>query len=145
MLLTAAYRSLSRPSSAPSAKASALCPLLLNQLAYTSVMYRSFSIVFHSCENSTGFFSYNRLSKSLPILSLTEKLISSIFVVFCFSSTFDTLFSFQGAFNVFLMKDSGGLGRTRTSDLTLIRRALEPPELQAHKLIVQKSVSLERR
>ena len=37
VLLTAAYRSLSRPSSAPSAKASALCPLLLNQLAYTSV------------------------------------------------------------------------------------------------------------
>ena len=31
LLLTAAYRSLSRPSSAPSAKASALCSLLLDQ------------------------------------------------------------------------------------------------------------------
>ena len=30
LLLTVAYRSLSRPSSAPSAKASALCPLLLD-------------------------------------------------------------------------------------------------------------------
>ncbi len=30
LLLTAAYRSLSRPSSAPSAKASALCPCLLD-------------------------------------------------------------------------------------------------------------------
>ena len=82
VLLTAAYRSLSRPSSAPSAKASALCPLLLNQLAYTSVMYRSFSIVFHSCENSTGFFSYNKTFEIVTHLPLTEKLISSIFVVF---------------------------------------------------------------
>ena len=32
LLLTAAFRSLSRPSSAPSAKASALCSFLLNQL-----------------------------------------------------------------------------------------------------------------
>ena len=29
-------------------------------------------------------------------------------------------------------KVSGGLERTRTSDLPLIRRALSPPELQAH-------------
>ena len=41
LLLTAAFRSLSRLSSAPSAKASALCPSLLDLLfPYTSVVYR---------------------------------------------------------------------------------------------------------
>ena len=47
-------------------------------------------------ELSTGFSHTIRL-EIVTLLPLTEKLISSIFVVFCFSSTFDTLFSFQGA------------------------------------------------
>ena len=37
LLLTAAYRSLSRPSSAPSAKASALCSFLLDQMALPDI------------------------------------------------------------------------------------------------------------
>ena len=37
LLLTAAYRSLSRPSSAPSAKASALCSFLLDQLVLPDI------------------------------------------------------------------------------------------------------------
>ena len=56
-------------------------------------------------------------------LSLTEKLIFFDFRCLLLLH-FDTLFSFQGANLVSLMKDRGGLGRTRTSDLTLIRRAL---------------------
>ena len=41
-----------------------------------------------------------------------------------------SLCSFQGAIY-------GGLGWTRTIDLTLIRRALSPPELQARVLLVE--------
>ena len=45
LLLTAAYRSLSRPSSAPSAKASALCSFLLDQ----SPDVASSGLFFHYC------------------------------------------------------------------------------------------------
>ena len=90
VLLTAAYRSLSRPSSAPSAKASALCPLLLNQLAYTSVrvglfycfsllwkfywfflIQSTFEIVTHSFFNrKTDIFDFRCLFASLLHLIL---------------------------------------------------------------------------
>ena len=45
VLLTAAFRSLSRPSSAPSAKASALCSLLLNQLR----LHQAFNVGLFYC------------------------------------------------------------------------------------------------
>ena len=56
LLLTAAYRSLSRPSSAPSAKASALCSLLLDHLAtWRSVARIFFTIVNSIVKSFSGF------------------------------------------------------------------------------------------
>ncbi len=60
LLLTVAFRSLSRPSSAPSAKASALCSLLLDlfQVAYVSVR-RSFNIVNSHFMNKPYFSGFS--------------------------------------------------------------------------------------
>ena len=54
LLLTAAYRSLSRPSSASGAKASALCSFLLDQLPDVASSGLSFTIV-TQCEMFSGF------------------------------------------------------------------------------------------
>ena len=143
VLLTAAYRSLSRPSSAPSAKASALCPLLLNQLAYTSVMYRSFSIVYHSWENSTGFFSYNKTFEIVTHSFLKQKNWYLRFSLsFCFSSTFWYSIQFSRCFLTL-----SGWWRIRGSNPwpPACKAGALPAELIPHKLIAWKFVSLERR
>ena len=124
LLLTAAFRSLSRPSSAPSAKASALCSFLLNQLLTRLFLFiLSCCLLFRSralpkaensswclptlalkCRASLLFFTLvkillvflfnNRLSKLCITLPVFRKTNILNFVVFVF---FDTLFSFQGA------------------------------------------------
>ena len=68
LLLTAAYRSLSRPSSAPSAKASALCPSSLDQKCCLMALIRSSSTICYSTlsELSTGFSHTINFDKSLP-------------------------------------------------------------------------------
>ena len=141
VLLTAAYRSLSRPSSAPSAKASALCPLLLNQLAYTSVRVGLFYCFSLSCENSTGFFSYNKTWNRYP-LSFNRK--TDIFDFRCLFASLLHLILYS-VFKVLLTLS--GWWRIRGSNPwpPACKAGALPAELIPHKLIVWKSVSLERR
>ena len=75
VLLTAAFRSLSRPSSAPSAKASALCPSLLDLFLSSpnnfGAMYGAHT---WTCQETSVFsftlFLLASRSKILPLLSL---------------------------------------------------------------------------
>ena len=85
LLLTAAFRSLSRPSSAPSAKASALCPLLLNQLSPTLAFNVGLLYCFSLSVKIFWFFSSTiDLQNCLLPFPVSEKLISFNFVVFVF-------------------------------------------------------------
>ena len=73
LLLTAAYRSLSRPSSAPSAKASALCSSSLDQKCCLTALVKTFSLLQSNC--------YLTLSESFLFfwfLGLTLKLYSDL-------------------------------------------------------------------
>ena len=135
LLLPAAYRSLSRPSSAPSAKAFTLCSFsldlwlspfrdrpasnfrafFLHQLLILSMK----SVFLVSRFNLKLQFTPHILPGLLPLERLYfVKLCRDLAAASRFRLKFVlfALFSFQGTF--------GGLGRTRTSDLTLIRRAL---------------------
>ena len=91
--LPEAFRSLPRPSSAPSAKAFTLCSCSLDHYAILGSL--SAIVVFY------------------PILLLVLSLL--------LLSQLLSLFNFQCAGASF---DAGGLKWTRTTDLTLIRRAL---------------------
>ena len=71
----------------------ALC--CLTNFTYVRVQHRISSIVFTLSENLLVFLFNNRLSKLLLPFPVSEKLILSISLSL---SSFDTLFSFQGAF-----------------------------------------------
>ena len=112
--LTAAFRSLPRPSSAPIAKASALCSLFLNLTRFSSqLLYEKTSIL--SLEIAVNY-PCSRFRFCLLIINFLDHLClidfrishCSVFKVLCTSSP----------------EIRGGPGGTRTSDLTLIRRAL---------------------
>ena len=132
VLLTAAYRSLSRPSSAPSAKASALCSFSLDLLLVISSIARKNYFAVPSrlllvLVVKISGFSVNRSISckcfhSLSFANISTWLTSNTRFVFDFCFT-QILFSFQCSYKLF-KRAYGGLGRTRTSDLTLIRRAL---------------------
>ena len=139
--LPVAFRSLSRPSSALSAKAFPLRPLQLDQLlsGYLSIsrIIRVISVLLAIC--STIFRSYpNNFQKNLKLIYIKIG-ITFIFLYCCFCFRYCSVFKVQtletfscgeAAIEVFFAyflvhkKVSGGLERTRTSDLTLIRRAL---------------------
>ena len=71
LLLTAAYRSLSRPSSASGAKASALCSFLLDQVsAWHSVARSSFTLLKNFSEIS-GFLGEIAYYPRLRLVSFT--------------------------------------------------------------------------
>ena len=141
VLLTAAYRSLSRPSSAPSAKASALCPLLLNQLAYTSVrvgLFYCFSLLWK-------FYWFFLIQSTFEIVThsfFNRK--TDIFDFRCLLLLFYIWYSIQFS-RCFLTLS--GWWRIRGSNPwpPACKAGALPAELIPHKLIVQKSVSLERR
>ena len=86
LLLATAYRSLSRPSSAPSAKASALCPSSLDQKCCLMALIRSSStICLKLLVNYLLVFLIQLTSINRYPLSFNRKTdIFSIFVVFCF-------------------------------------------------------------
>ena len=140
LLLPVAYRSLSRPSSAPDAKAFPLRSFQLdlsNHLLILKVeLCRQFNRIFEIVI-VTHLYDVPQLK-----LKIRSSVLSNKRPLCCLAyHFFITLFSFQGAklrklfrgeaasevfFAYFLVhkKVSGGLERTRTSDLTLIRRAL---------------------
>ena len=141
LLLTAAYRSLSRPSSASGAKASALCSFLLDQLPDVASSGLFLSLLLTQCEMFLVF--------SVEFVVFTLRIFMLSFVKTCLTVILDIrfrfllytmLFSFQCASpskislpSKFLLMPTlsaqalgacGGPGWTRTTDLTLIRRAL---------------------
>ena len=157
--LPVAFRSLSRPSSALSAKAFPLRPLQLDQLlsGYLPVsrIIRVISVLLAIC--STIFRSYpNNISQKnlkliyfkIGITFIFSSIVAFAFVFVQFSrckislhsakfcadvSNFIRKFDQGASIEKFLrdavslrfsLSQSGGLERTRTSDLTLIRRAL---------------------
>ena len=124
--LPAAFRSLSRLSSACSAQASALCPPLLNHLCTPSVACRSFFWLSLACD------SHRFAGAPLPPCHCTASPLPRFFVSFIFA-WFDvfgswflvfSVFGFQGTSCVTFFSNANGLKWTRTTDLTLIRRAL---------------------
>ena len=145
--LPVAFRSLSRPSSAPDAKAFTLCSSSLELSYFTWFSFFFELLEFHKTNNLIrllilflwkGFillffelFSTFRWNCNLPLiflerpLNLTNLLINS-FVFVLLSVRFllfkYTLFGFQWTYKA--ISRFGGLKWTRTTDLALIRRAL---------------------
>ena len=85
LLLTAAFRSLSRPSSAPSAKASALCSSLLDLkliFIHLSVLLQFASVLEYICMRSLLGRCLDECDKyfvfSLPDLALNQDFFSTI-------------------------------------------------------------------
>ena len=142
LLLTAAYRSLSRPSSAPSAKASALCPSSLDQKCCLMALIRSSSTICYSTlsELSTGFSHTINFDKSLP--SFFNRKTD----IFRFSLSFASTFWYSIQFSRYIQTLSGWW-RIRGSNPwpPACKAGALPAELIPHKLIVRKFVSLERR
>ena len=70
LLLTAAFRSLSRPSSAPSAKASALCSFMLDLACrlLSMTVFFSFTLLIHFSKK-VFFFLVSRLHRSIVLPS----------------------------------------------------------------------------
>ena len=145
LLLTAAYRSLSRPSSAPSAKASALCSSWLDQSsAWRSVTSGLLLKLIHSSENF--WFSRCKLISKCSFLpsisfkrlclsnSISFSLLTCLYTIWYYIqfSRYNSLlprisFWFCLYFHISPIrwrKVHGGPGWTRTTGLTLIRRAL---------------------
>ena len=116
LLLTAAYRSLSRPSSASGAKASALCSFLLDQSPDVASSGLFFTIV-TQCEMFSGFLG--RIRSIYPRIFMLSFVKTCLTVYTRYSFSIFALHKFYSVFNV-----HGGPGWTRTTDLTLIRRAL---------------------
>ena len=112
--LPVAFRRSLRPSSAPSAKASPLRSCSLDH----SVRHRCLASV-QSCSNHfwvlLSLANCKNKRQSLDFLIFEKFFNSSL----CFLVS---LFSFQGSGEIF--RSLGGLKWTRTTDLTLIRRAL---------------------
>ena len=104
--LLEAYRSLSRPSSAPIAKAFSLRPFKLDLFGLTVKV-----IVLELCDS---------LDKNCFVYPLLYIMFFRFFSRFCLSFLLLALFNFQGTVAFRL----GGLRWTRTIDLALIRRAL---------------------
>ena len=71
LLLTAAYRSLSRPSSAPSAKASALCSFLLDQVSAWHSVARSLFTLLKNFSEISGFLGEIAYYPRLRLVSFT--------------------------------------------------------------------------
>ena len=105
----AAYRSLSRPSSAPSAKAFALRPSSLDLFSRLKIPLSSRIIL------SNWFF--RQLQFFYPNFTLLK-------LYFAFLPLLSRLYSVFKVLLVILPDDSGGLKWVRTIDLALIRRAL---------------------
>ena len=153
MLLTAAYRSLSRPSSAPSAKASSRCSLYLTMPDFalnqdfflSSLLFISLSEFWFLSTNSTRNH-YPFLSIDLPFRKIGLNLDSLLICL----HTLDVLFNFQGATSrikisspeVLIKKDSrsepNGWWRIQGSNLRppACKAGALPTELIPHKLIV---------
>ena len=96
LLLTAAYRSLSRPSSASGAKASALCSFLLDQVSARHSVAGSWFTLLKNFSEISGFLGSNRSIYTLRILMLSS--LNSLFnsytrFVFDFCFTFSIQFS----------------------------------------------------
>ena len=124
--LPEAFRSLSRLSSALSAKASTLRSLLLNHTLLSKVRLHSVAI---SCWNDFSFFVHKELSLLFeyfysPTFVGLGCLVSfvSYLSIWTFEQFLISVFGFQGT----ILNDFSfsGLKWTRTIDLTLIRRAL---------------------
>ena len=105
LLLPAAYRSLSRPSSAPSAKASALCSSSLDQKCCLMALIRSFSLTIRYLTLSESFFfslvfSVNHWNCNRYPNHFLEKLLVFISISFSLLTCLYTkyIFSFQGTF-----------------------------------------------
>ena len=112
--LPAAFRSLSRPSSAPDAKAFTLCSFSL-ELRLLSLANNCLGVLF----NLSAFaakLSFT-LTKERPFLS-KKSFLNYLFVCFCIR------FSMNISEEPASLSDTGGLKWTRTTDLALIRRAL---------------------
>ena len=151
LLLPAAYRSLSRPSSAPGAKASALCSLLLDLLLVFSLqpsLSHSFQDKLFSNTHTSVYvwdfittvllvvkiFWFSRLINEIVFWDLSQNpqnfektLLWFISISFSLLTCLYTIWYFIQFSRYILFgsyQSNGGLGRTRTSDLTLIRRAL---------------------
>ena len=152
--LPMAFRSLSRLSSAPGAKASALCPYQLNLSAFPQRLHsvaasRQSGSSFRALRAS-GFvvvslffllvFRLSPLGFRRPRMSLSRRLVYLIDLIRVFLIP---VFGFQGTIRVIWLTPVGlsghclrhlraipssinpsGLKWTRTTDLTLIRRAL---------------------
>ena len=142
LLLTAAYRSLSRPSSAPDAKAFPLRSFQLDLSPFSQRLVREFLVLF---ENYAGFTkieivchpaSFRMLFHNQFVSSVSPQRNLSVALL-----AFVTLFSFQGAgFQPLLQSDlkirsfdqvfkskgksPGGPEWARTTDLTIISRTL---------------------
>ena len=98
LLLTAAYRSLSRPSSASGAKASALCSFLLDQVSARHSVAGSSSLLFNSIVKFL-VFSVQIVVFTLRILMLSFIKLLCLTVILDSFSIFalHSLFSFQCA------------------------------------------------
>ena len=154
LLLPAAYRSLSRPSSAPGAKAFPLCSYQLGLLLKSSNLVLKFVASLHANRKSFEVFPLPFTFVMIPSLESTTcfterpSIISISLKIFLFLSytlfsriRFDLLSSihFSMFFSVLkyrstqyiplhcihlYLKSYGGLKWIRTTDLALIRRAL---------------------
>ena len=103
LLLTVAYRSLSRPSSAPSAKASALCSSSLDlQVAWCAIIRSSSTICYSTLrELSTGFSHTINFDKSLPFLFNRKT------DIFRFSLSFASTFWYSIQFSRYILNPFG--------------------------------------
>ena len=123
VLLSAAFRSLSRLSSALSAKASALCPSLLNL-----VPYRMHSV---ACPGTVFVLLLLLMTRTFHISALTFGYLGCLIRIFKLFFYKVSVFGFQGTpcetkrlSHLGTSFVPSGLKWTRTTDLTLIRRAL---------------------
>ena len=154
LLLPAAYRSLSRPSSAPSAKAFPLCSYQLGLLLKSSNLVLKFVASLHANRKSFEVFPlpftfvmillriYLFYGKTFNNLNIIKNLpVSVVYAFFNTRIRFDLLSSihFSMFFSAFKYRSTqyislhcihrhlslfGGLKWIRTTDLALIRRAL---------------------
>ena len=118
LLLPGAFRSLSRPSSAPDAKAFPLrsFQLDLTELCRLPVVFR------RNCSHNSRFRVHLPLPAILPLPVSASALFPQSFLNSFCCLTFFPLFSFQGALPA--RHSTGGPEWARTTDLAIISRTL---------------------
>ena len=130
--LPVAFRSLSRPSSAPCTKASSCMLFVAYSFSNISSLLTSYTVLFFSSKKTQNELSiiYSRINSSI---------FTRIFVSFCLLYFVSRLYILENIYTLLCscqsthpttvglsaqMSLNGGLEWTRTIDLTLIRRVL---------------------